>query len=114
MIFHQISLEQAYMYLQRRCNRSFFVYPFDVPFLDQIERRIACNRSLPIDARRNGRGHDTISAYGNSRQAGITVPRTWIAFPRFDGSLPSRISPDVYLGNLYVSLVISMLSYKPC
>lgn len=41
MYARRLSLPDAYLDLQNRCNRCFFVYARDVPFLQRLEKRIA-------------------------------------------------------------------------
>lgn len=44
MYARRLSLPEAYLDLQTRCNRCFFVYARDVPFLQRLEKRIALER----------------------------------------------------------------------
>lgn len=56
MYARNMSLPEAYLDLQNRCNRCFFVYGRDVPFLQKLEKRIATevqHVKLSIEKQRN-------------------------------------------------------------
>ena len=77
-----LAVHEAWIRLHREKGRNFFAYPSDVALLTTIQERIlsespVCNQE--------------------SREAAMTAP-AWLT--RLDGSLPSRITPYVYLGNL--------------
>ena len=71
---------EAWVRLHRDKGRNFFAYPSDVSLLTQIQGRILQNSPKFQDSPFH-----------------IAEPR-WL--PRIDGSLPSRILPYMYLGNL--------------
>ncbi|PSN62172.1 dual specificity protein phosphatase-like protein PPS1 [Corynespora cassiicola Philippines] len=71
---------EAWVQLHRDKGRNFFAYPTDVSLLSQIQHRIL-----------------QASPRFNSSILNISEPQ-WLS--RIDGSLPSRILPYMYLGNL--------------
>lgn len=79
-----MSLSDAYVDLQLRANRSFFVYPRDVILLQTIETRISLMHE-PEE-------HTNLI----HRRA----PAAWLVNQKFDGCFPSRIFPFLYLGSL--------------
>ncbi|KAI9821908.1 MAG: tyrosine/serine/threonine protein phosphatase pps1 [Pycnora praestabilis] len=74
------SVDQAWLRLHCEKQRNFFAYPSDVALLASIQPRIL---------QESPRNRDPL--------VGISEP-PWLA--RMDGSLPSRILPYMYLGNL--------------
>jgi len=77
----QIPLHEAWLRLHCEKRRNFFAYPSDVALLISLQSRL-----VPSLSPRRGR---------------VGPPReepAWLA--RMDGSLPSRILPYMYLGNL--------------
>ena len=92
MYTYNLSLADAYVYLQMRANRSFFVYPRDILLLQAIETHLSL--LLPAEVR------------VAHRNAG---PATWIATRHFDGSFPSRIFPFLYLGSIAHAANAAML-----
>ncbi|WFD34758.1 hypothetical protein MCUN1_001602 [Malassezia cuniculi] len=92
MYAERLSLADAYVDLQLRANRSFFVYPSDLLLLQAIETHISLQ--LPPEERSRG------NASG---------PAAWLAAPHFDGSFPSRIFPFLYLGSLTHAINAPML-----
>lgn len=122
-----ISLPEAYLHLQNKAQRSFFLYTTDKPLLKHIDARLAADRksasernkknSAPLVATAKsspsrwkswgmGLGHTRSPSDGEERSVD-TSPKsqdsvqsfTWFEDPRFDG-FPSRILPFLYLGNL--------------
>jgi dual specificity MAP kinase phosphatase len=80
MFSHGLPVHEAWVQLHRDKGRNFFAYPTDVALLLSIQERLlnespARRRSVPF----------------------LESP-SWIA--KLDGSLPSRILPYMYLGNL--------------
>jgi dual specificity MAP kinase phosphatase len=55
MYARQLSLPEAYLDLQNRCDRCFFIYNRDVPFLQRLEKRIsaAINGRAQAERHRN-------------------------------------------------------------
>lgn len=116
-----MSLREAYLHLQLGCKRSFFVYQFDVPFLSLVERKLAV-RNAAMKQEASVRPSSPLSKWKSfglhskntsaerftdrltSENAIGPARQTWIEHERFDGSLPSRILPHVYLGNMQVAL----------
>lgn len=73
----------AWLQMHRERNRNFFAYPSDVALLTSIQERLLSESPVRKDK--------VISK-------GSDDPPTWLS--RMDGSLPSRILPYMYLGNL--------------
>ncbi|SJX61071.1 related to protein tyrosine phosphatase PPS1 [Sporisorium reilianum f. sp. reilianum] len=168
MYARELSLPEAYLDLQLRANRSFFVYPADKEVLlavDQLLQRMraarrasmpeamdtspdvhrsrhAASKSFSGPSMVSGRRTDdrrsslsttapTISGLAGNGLApaelGSAICRTstptptkcrtspvdethdWFHAGRFDGSLPSRILPFLYLGNLDHASNVDML-----
>lgn len=82
MYAEQIPLHEAWLRLHCEKGRNFFAYPSDVSLLSSIQARLV--PALPLTKQIQP---------GN----GATQP-AWLS--RMDGSLPSRILPYMYLGNL--------------
>ena len=82
MYAEQIPVHEAWLRLHCEKGRNFFAYPSDVAILTSLQPRLV--PTLPLT--RRGRSH-----------AARDEP-TWLS--RIDGSLPSRILPYMYLGNL--------------
>ena len=82
MYAEAIPLHDAWLRLHREKNRNFFAYPTDVALLTSLQPRLL---GLSPQAR-----HSTLSA--------LPAAPAWLS--RVDGSLPSRILPYMYLGNL--------------
>lgn len=76
-----IPAREAWVRLHRDKGRNFFAYPVDKHFLESFERRIMWESPCPT-----------------KRLPPLGVP-LWAK--RMDGSLPSRITPYLYLGNLH-------------
>ena len=76
-----VPLHDAWVRLHREKQRNFFAYPSDVALLNVIQDRIL--RESP--------------KFAFTGPSSVEAP-SWIA--RLDGSLPSRILPYMYLGNL--------------
>lgn len=81
MYAEQVAVHEAWLRLHCEKKRNFFAYPSDVALLASLQPRLASTLSLRKD----------------SSQAAQEEP-AWIS--RIDGSLPSRILPYMYLGNL--------------
>ncbi|KAA1086665.1 tyrosine/serine/threonine protein phosphatase pps1 [Puccinia graminis f. sp. tritici] len=122
------TLPEAYLHLQNDQNRSFFVYPADVPLLRRVETRIEQELTEQRKAQMHRMTIDEPSrnlflrgcvSFGTSSaqhtKSSVTPPLTscapstprparsqhpWFYDSRFDGHFPSRILPFVYLGNL--------------
>ncbi|KAL2044368.1 hypothetical protein N7G274_003073 [Stereocaulon virgatum] len=82
MYAEQIPVHEAWLRLHCEKGRNFFAYPSDVAILASLQPRLV--PTMPLTSR--GRSH------------AIRDEPTW--FSRIDGSLPSRILPYMYLGNL--------------
>ena len=80
MYAEDLPAHEAWVRLHRDKGRNFFAYPSDVTLLTQIQGRILQNSPKFKDSPFH-----------------IAEPR-WLS--RIDGSLPSRILPYMYLGNL--------------
>ena len=83
MFAEQIPLHDAWLRLHREKKRNFFAYPSDVALLQSLESSLAFTRFS--------------RAKRDRRVSGPQSPN-WLS--RMDGSLPSRILPYLYLGNL--------------
>lgn len=84
MYASSMSLSEAYVDLQLRANRSFFVYPRDVILLQAIETHISLM-------------HAPGEQLSSIRRR---PPAAWLVNQEFDGCFPSRILPFLYLGSL--------------
>lgn len=80
MYAEEISAHEAWLRLHCEKKRNFFAYPSDVALLASWQPRLEPSLSLTPKLRPN------------------QIDPTWIS--RIDGSLPSRILPYMYLGNL--------------
>jgi dual specificity MAP kinase phosphatase len=76
-----VPLHEAWIRLHCEKRRNFFAYPSDVALLNSIQERIL--RESPM--------------FDSSKISSLEAP-SWLA--KLDGSLPSRILPYMYLGNL--------------
>ena len=81
MYAEQVAVHEAWLRLHCEKKRNFFAYPSDVALLASLQPRLVSTLSLSRDR----------------SQAAREEP-AWIS--RIDGSLPSRILPYMYLGNL--------------
>ena len=81
MYAEQVAVHEAWLRLHCEKKRNFFAYPSDVALLASLQPRLVPTLSLTSDR----------------SQAAMEEP-AWIS--RIDGSLPSRILPYMYLGNL--------------
>ena len=82
-----LTLDQAYMHVQLDLHRSFFVSPSDWQLLQQLAQRIPVLREAHPPAQ------VTVAPIDETR------PQFMDDF-YFDGSMPSRILPFLYLGSL--------------
>ena len=76
-------LHEAILYLHNQKKRNFFAYPSDMILLQSLQHTLMTGRQ-----RRNG---------ARPRISNVQSP-SWLS--RMDGSLPSRVLPYLYLGNL--------------
>ncbi|ETI21565.1 hypothetical protein G647_07912 [Cladophialophora carrionii CBS 160.54] len=76
-----VPLHEAWIRLHCEKQRNFFAYPSDVALLNAIQERIL--REAPT---------------ADVSKIATVEPPSWLA--KLDGSLPSRILPYMYLGNL--------------
>ncbi|EXJ56004.1 hypothetical protein A1O7_08935 [Cladophialophora yegresii CBS 114405] len=76
-----VPLHEAWIRLHCEKQRNFFAYPSDVALLNAIQERIL--REAPT---------------ADASKIASLEPPSWLA--KLDGSLPSRILPYMYLGNL--------------
>lgn len=76
-----LPVHDAWIKLHREKGRNFFAYPSDVALLTSVQERLL-KESPALDRSRT------------------TVPKTPNWLTKLDGSLPSRILPYMYLGNL--------------
>jgi dual specificity MAP kinase phosphatase len=83
MFAEGLPLHEAWIRLHREKGRNFFAYPSDVFFLREIEQRLL--QESPV-AQARGLELDSVPA------------PAWLQ--KMDGSLPSRVLPYMYLGNL--------------
>ena len=83
MFAEQIPVHEAWLRLHCERNRNFFAYPSDVALLQSLEPRLLSTR---YPGEKGGRK--------------FSVPQAPAWLTRMDGSLPSRILPYLYLGNL--------------
>lgn len=81
MFSEGLPVHEAWVQLHKDKGRNFFAYPTDVALLLSIQERILAE-----------------SPASNARRGDPVEAPSWIA--RLDGSLPSRILPYMYLGNL--------------
>ncbi|TKX21933.1 dual specificity phosphatase-like protein [Elsinoe australis] len=84
MYAHCVPLHTAYIELHKKHKRNFFAYPTDIALLTTIQPRILSSSPLA----KNGICLEKIA------------PPTPKWMERVDGSLPSRITDYMYLGNL--------------
>ncbi|KAL8665893.1 MAG: hypothetical protein Q9202_001829 [Teloschistes flavicans] len=82
MYAERIPVHEAWLRLHCQLKRNFFAYPSDVALLSSLQTRILEMSQGP----------------GNGIAGSLQDDPAWLA--RFDGSLPSRILPYMYLGNL--------------
>lgn len=85
MYAEQIPLHTALLRLHCEKNRNFFAYPSDILVLTSIQPHIL-EQSTPMGKR------------GRASSLKVWTEPSWLT--RVDGSLPSRILPHMYLGNL--------------
>ena len=76
-----LPVHDAWVQLHRDKGRNFFAYPTDVALLLSIQERILAE-----------------SPASRARRGDATEAPSWVA--KLDGSLPSRVLPYMYLGNL--------------
>jgi dual specificity MAP kinase phosphatase len=76
-----LPVHEAWIQLHREKGRNFFAYPTDVALLLSIQERVLAE-----------------SPANSARRGELALAPAWIA--KLDGSLPSRILPYMYLGNL--------------
>ncbi|KAJ4507877.1 tyrosine/serine/threonine protein phosphatase pps1 [Exophiala dermatitidis] len=81
MYVEGVPVHEAWIRLHCEKKRNFFAYPSDVALLSTIQERLLRESPKFVDA----------------KPPAITAP-AWLT--KFDGSLPSRILPYMYLGNL--------------
>ena len=81
MYAEQVAVHEAWLRLHCEKQRNFFAYPSDVALLASLQPRLVPTLSLNAD-----------------RSQSAQREPAWIS--RIDGSLPSRILPYMYLGNL--------------
>ena len=77
-----VPVHEAWLHLHCEKKRNFFAYPSDVAFLKNIQQRLL---------------HESPAAQ-DLNLSSLSEPG-WLA--KMDGSLPSRILPYMYLGNIY-------------
>lgn len=82
MYAKRLPVHEAWLRLHCERKRNFFAYPSDVALLSSLQPRILELSPGP----------------GNGISGSIQEEPAWLS--RFDGSLPSRILPYMYLGNL--------------
>ncbi|KAL8925966.1 MAG: hypothetical protein Q9172_002019 [Xanthocarpia lactea] len=82
MYAERIPVHEAWLRLHCEKGRNFFAYPSDVGLLSSLQRRILELSPGP----------------GNGISGVVQEEPAWLS--RFDGSLPSRVLPYMYLGNL--------------
>ena len=77
-----IPLHDAWLQLHCEKQRNFFAYPSDISLLSSLQSRILA----------------TSPRFRSRKTEAVLKQPTWLS--RMDGSLPSRILPYMYLGNL--------------
>ncbi|KAL8968927.1 MAG: hypothetical protein Q9183_002245, partial [Haloplaca sp. 2 TL-2023] len=82
MYAERIPIHEAWLRLHNDKKRNFFAYPSDVALLSSLQSRVLELSPGP----------------GNGIAGAVQEEPAWLS--RFDGSLPSRILPYMYLGNL--------------
>jgi len=82
MYAERIPVHDAWLRLHCEKGRNFFAYPSDVALLSSLQARILELSPGP----------------GNGISGAVQEEPAWLS--RFDGSLPSRVLPYMYLGNL--------------
>ncbi|KAL8808934.1 MAG: hypothetical protein Q9200_003881 [Gallowayella weberi] len=82
MYAERIPVHEAWLRLHCEKGRNFFAYPSDVALLSSLQPRILEMSPGP----------------GNGISGVVQQEPIWLS--RFDGSLPSRVLPYMYLGNL--------------
>lgn len=78
----RLPASEAWIHLHTTLNRNFFAYPADKLLLERFQLKLA--KEVP--------------GYGRRPESLLTNQPMWMA--QMDGSLPSRILPYLYLGNL--------------
>lgn len=81
MFAEGVPVHDAWLKLHCDKKRNFFAYPSDVALLNSIQARLL----------------DESPVFSQNKKTEISAP-SWLA--KFDGSLPSRVLPYMYLGNL--------------
>ncbi|KAL8714310.1 MAG: hypothetical protein Q9220_001641 [cf. Caloplaca sp. 1 TL-2023] len=82
MYAERIPVQEAWLRLHCEKKRNFFAYSSDVALLSSLQGRIL----------------ELSPGLGNGISGSVQEEPAWLS--RFDGSLPSRILPYMYLGNL--------------
>lgn len=82
MYAERVPVHEAWLRLHCERGRNFFAYPSDVALLSSLQTRILEISPGP----------------GNGISGAVQEEPAWLS--RFDGSLPSRVLPYMYLGNL--------------
>ncbi|KAI9694116.1 MAG: tyrosine/serine/threonine protein phosphatase pps1 [Bathelium mastoideum] len=113
MYSRAVPAHQAWLELHRDGGRNFFAYPSDVALLTVIQPRILhespASSSPPLALGRvdsvvegskhgNGNGNNGGTSSVEAALARLAEEPEWLG--NMDGSLPSRILPYMYLGNL--------------
>ncbi|KAI9713186.1 MAG: tyrosine/serine/threonine protein phosphatase pps1 [Bogoriella megaspora] len=96
MYAHNVPAATAWLELHRTKGRNFFAYPSDVALLTSIQPRIL--QESPVSGGPRGRVDSMFSSAAFGSVERLTEEPNWLQ--RMDGSLPSRILPYMYLGNL--------------
>jgi dual specificity MAP kinase phosphatase len=94
MYAHGMTVSEAWIRLHVDRERNFFAYATDVAVLTAIQPRILCESPARLPAAADS-GMNGVSA---ALDAARREEPEWLG--RLDGSLPSRIMPYMYLGNL--------------
>ncbi|ODH53072.1 hypothetical protein GX48_00606 [Paracoccidioides brasiliensis] len=98
MFAEGVPVHEAWLRLHCEKKRNFFAYPSDVAFLTSIQQRLLLESPAASAAAANS----SSSGSRRSSRTSSIIPKTiepgWVS--RMDGSLPSRILPYMYLGNL--------------
>lgn len=76
MYARNLTLAEAYLDLQSRCNRCFFVYARDVPFLQKLEKRFAAMehhaKAAAAEKQRSSWGYSEERQASRKASAGVT------------------------------------------
>lgn len=107
MYQHGLTLSDAYLYMHLHLERPFFVTPSDFQLLLLIEQRVPRMRRQSLSSK----VATSPTALKSCSSAFSSSPAStmWIQSTHFDGSLPSRILPFLYLGTVFHAMNARLL-----